>query len=201
MCSVKTSLAACACLRVKWLQSCPTLWDPMDCSLPGPSLHGILQARVLERVAISFSSGSLQEGAGSIPGLGTKISHVPGWLLNLKFLPDLGAWNVGVRVSAFCGFPSQPFIYLFKNYTHTHIHTHIFYLYLFIWLHKVLVEVHRIFSCRMWTLSCGMWDLVPWPEIRPSHPTLEVWSLNHWIMREVPYFIYLFIFTILASLE
>ena len=29
-------------------QSCPTLWDPMDCSLPGSSIHGILQARVLE---------------------------------------------------------------------------------------------------------------------------------------------------------
>ena len=39
-------------------QSCPTLWDPMDCSLPGSSLHGILQARILEWVAISFSRGS-----------------------------------------------------------------------------------------------------------------------------------------------
>ena len=39
-------------------QSCPTLCDPMDCSLPGSSLHGILQARVLEWVAISFSRGS-----------------------------------------------------------------------------------------------------------------------------------------------
>ena len=35
-------------------QSCPTLCDPRDCSLPGSSLHGILQARVLEWVAISF---------------------------------------------------------------------------------------------------------------------------------------------------
>ena len=34
-------------------QSCPTLWDPMDCSLSGPSVHGILQARILEWVAIS----------------------------------------------------------------------------------------------------------------------------------------------------
>ena len=39
-------------------QSCPTLWDPMDCSSPGFSIHGILQARVLEWVAISFSRGS-----------------------------------------------------------------------------------------------------------------------------------------------
>ena len=33
-------------------QSCPTLWDPVDCSLPGSSAHGIFQARVLEWVAI-----------------------------------------------------------------------------------------------------------------------------------------------------
>ena len=39
-------------------QSCPTLCEPMDCSLPGSSVHEILQARVLEWVAISFSRGS-----------------------------------------------------------------------------------------------------------------------------------------------
>ena len=39
---------------------CPILCDPMDCSLPGSSLHGILQARVQEWVAISFSRGSSQ---------------------------------------------------------------------------------------------------------------------------------------------
>ena len=36
-------------------QSCPTLSDPMDCSLPGSSVHGIFQARVLDWVAIAFS--------------------------------------------------------------------------------------------------------------------------------------------------
>ena len=39
-------------------QLCLTLCDPMDYSLPGSSLHGILQARILEWVAISFSRGS-----------------------------------------------------------------------------------------------------------------------------------------------
>ena len=39
-------------------QSCPTLWDSMDCSLPGSSLHGIFQARIQERVAIPSSRGS-----------------------------------------------------------------------------------------------------------------------------------------------
>ena len=36
-------------------QFCPTLSDPMDCSLPGSSIHGIFQARVLEWGAIAFS--------------------------------------------------------------------------------------------------------------------------------------------------
>ena len=39
-------------------QSCPTLCDPMDCSLSGSSIHGIFQTRVLEWIAISFSRGS-----------------------------------------------------------------------------------------------------------------------------------------------
>ena len=37
-------------------QSCPTLSDPMDCNLPGSSIHGIFQARVLEWGAIAFSN-------------------------------------------------------------------------------------------------------------------------------------------------
>ena len=39
-------------------QSCLTLCDPMDCSPPGSSVHGIFQARILEWVAIPFSGGS-----------------------------------------------------------------------------------------------------------------------------------------------
>jgi len=45
-----------AAAAAKSLQSCPTLCDPMDGSLPGSPVPGILQARTLERVAISFSS-------------------------------------------------------------------------------------------------------------------------------------------------
>ena len=43
-------------------QSCLTLCDLIDCSLPGPSVHGIFQAIVLEWMAISFSRGSSQPG-------------------------------------------------------------------------------------------------------------------------------------------
>ena len=45
-------------VKVLVAQSCPTLCDPMDCSPPGSSVHGILQARILEWVAIPFSRGS-----------------------------------------------------------------------------------------------------------------------------------------------
>ena len=47
-------------VKVKVAQSYPTLFDPMDCSLPGSSVHEIFQARILEWVAISFSRGSFQ---------------------------------------------------------------------------------------------------------------------------------------------
>ena len=43
------------------IQSCLTLRDPMDCSLPGSYIHGIFQARVLEWVAIAFSTNALDE--------------------------------------------------------------------------------------------------------------------------------------------
>ena len=46
--------------RAKLLQLCPTLWDPMDCSLPGSSVHGISQARILEWIAMLSFRGSSQ---------------------------------------------------------------------------------------------------------------------------------------------
>ena len=48
--------------RAKSLQSCLTLWNPTDCSPPGSSVHGILQARTLEWVAVPSSRGSSQPG-------------------------------------------------------------------------------------------------------------------------------------------
>ena len=54
----------------KVAQLCLTLSDPMDCSLPGSSIHGIFQARVLEWVAIAFSVGD-------------------GGLAAISFMPDL----------------------------------------------------------------------------------------------------------------
>ena len=53
-------------------QLCLTLCDYMDCSLPGSSIHGIFQARVLEWGAISFSRGSSQ------PRDRTQVFHIAG---------------------------------------------------------------------------------------------------------------------------
>ena len=55
-------------------QSCLTLCDPMDCSTPGTSVHGILQARILEWVAISFSRSSIQS-ANTRPGADCGSDH------------------------------------------------------------------------------------------------------------------------------
>ena len=49
-----------SCSVVSVAQSCPTLHDPVDCSLPGSSVHGILQGRILQWVATSSSRGSFQ---------------------------------------------------------------------------------------------------------------------------------------------
>ena len=65
---------------MKWsevTQSCSTLCDPVDCSPPGSSIHGILQARILELVAISFSKGS------SWPRDRTQVSRIAGRRFNL----------------------------------------------------------------------------------------------------------------------
>ena len=51
------TIAAAAAAAAKSLQSCPTLCDPIDGSPPGSPVPGILQARTLEWVAISFSNG------------------------------------------------------------------------------------------------------------------------------------------------
>ena len=63
--------------NVKVTQSCPTLCDPMDFSLLGFSVHGIIQARILEWVAISFSGGPSQ------PRDQTQVSCIAGDLFTI----------------------------------------------------------------------------------------------------------------------
>ena len=79
-------------VKVKWsevTQSCPTLCDPMDYSLPGFSVHGILQARILEWVTISFSRGSSQ------PRDQSQVSHIAGRCFNLWATREAGSLGLG----------------------------------------------------------------------------------------------------------
>ena len=74
---------------MKWsevAQSCLILCNPMDCSLPGSSVHGVFQARVLEWVAISFSRGS------SLPILNKSLFN-PLQYSGLENSMDRGAWQ------------------------------------------------------------------------------------------------------------
>ena len=96
----------------KWsevAQLCPTLCDPMDCSLPGSAVHGIFQARVLEWVAISFSRGSfwLRDRTQVSRIAGRRFTH---WATREDHMAAVGThylvgkWDIGERylLSGFC---------------------------------------------------------------------------------------------------
>ena len=67
-------------------QLCPTLWDRMDCSLPGSSVHGIFKTRILKWVAISFSRRS------SLPRDWTQVSHIVGRHFTVWATRELPSW-------------------------------------------------------------------------------------------------------------
>ena len=61
---------------VKVAQLCLPLCDPVDCSLPGSSVHGIFQVRILERIAISSSTGSSRARGGTrVSSIGRRILY------------------------------------------------------------------------------------------------------------------------------
>ena len=75
-------------------QSCPILYDPVDCSPPGSSVHGTLQARILEWAAIAFSRGSFQPRDGTCSFL-----HLLHWQMDSfptaqPGIPRLGRLNL-----------------------------------------------------------------------------------------------------------
>ena len=65
--------------------SCPTLSDPMDCSLPGSFLYGIFQARVLEWGATAFSKELPAPSSNPIP-----LTRLAQWPLNSHFVDQIG---------------------------------------------------------------------------------------------------------------
>ena len=91
-------------------QSCPTLNDPMDCSLPGSSIHGIFQARVLEWYAIAFSGKSSIESAKTRLGTDCGSDHE---LLIAKFRLKLK--KVGKTTRPFSSVQSLSSVQLFAT--------------------------------------------------------------------------------------
>ena len=92
-----------AAAAAKSLQSCPTLCDPIDSSPPGSPVPGILQARTLEWVAISFSSGYGFRYSQYSQGYGFSNGHVWMWELDYKksWMPkafELWCWRRLLRV-------------------------------------------------------------------------------------------------------
>ena len=132
-------------VKVLVAQSCPTLCDLMDCSLPGFSIYGILQTRILEWIVIFFSRRSSQ------PRDQTQVSCIASGFFTI--------WAATL---------------LFFN------------IYLFDCAGSVMACRSSAFRCGMWTLSCSIRELVPWPGTEPRPPPLGAQSLSHWTTREVP---------------
>ena len=93
----------CGCIYVHmYAQWCPTICDPMDSSPPDTSVHGILQARMLEWIAIFYSKGGL-------PDSGIKPESLVSLALGDRFFTTAP--------------PGKLYIYIYI-YTHTHTHTY-----------------------------------------------------------------------------
>ena len=123
------SLPLCACAQLL------SLWDPRDCSPPGSSVHGISQARIPERVAISFAKGSCR------PRDRTSVSCIG------KQIPERWA----TREAFTQGYISLPFPTAFFFFF-------FFYILLCPWNLGVLVEAVCICFLILWCMSI----LIPW---------------------------------------
>ena len=149
-------------------QSCLTFFDPMNCTPPSFSVHGIFHAGTLEWVAFSYSRGT------SWPRNRTRISHIScigRQVLNISTTnPSLLGAQLWCRILFFI--LTIYLVVLGLSCSTQALQS--------LWKHM------ESFSCGSWTLICGMWDLVPWPGIKPWPPALGAWSLSHWTTREVP---------------
>ena len=96
----------CRCVCVQSLQLCLTLCDPMDCSPPGSSVHGILQARILEWVAISFSRRPSQPRDGTHVSCTSPALAGGFLLLSHQGSQNMQVWNLKYRtVKLWMDFP------------------------------------------------------------------------------------------------
>ena len=103
----------CACVSAKSLQSCPALCDSMDCRLLGFSVHGILQARILEYVAMPSSRESFDPGIEPV----SFIFCIAGGFFTTEPLEKprirYRAWQI--NLSCLLHFVLQNFFFFFKE--------------------------------------------------------------------------------------
>ena len=135
-------------MKVLVAQLCPTLCDPMDCSLPGSSVHGILQGRILEWIAISFSRGSSQSRDR------TQVSCIAGRFFTI--------W--ATREACLCWGLREYFFedFFFPTWTIFEI---------FIEFVTILFLFYVLFFFFFGHDTCGL--LAPWPRIEPVPSALE----------------------------
>ena len=103
-------VCVCACTHARSVtQSCPILWDPKNCSPPGSSVHGILQAKMLEWVAMPSSRGSSQPRnwtcVSCIAGeffttWSPRMPYFHGLLAQYKFVEELSMWSCQFRLQS-----------------------------------------------------------------------------------------------------
>ena len=154
--------------KVKVILSCPTLFDPRDCSPPGSSVLGILQARKLEWVAIPCSKGSSQ------PRDWTRVFCIAGRFFTIWAIREaLSMYEEMPRVCAqwnhaFDWLIDWLILFIFGY----HGSFFFFFYYLFIWLHQVLGSL-------VWTHGIQFSD-------QASNPRHWQCRLRHWTSREVP---------------
>ena len=130
-------------------QSCLTLWNPMDCSPPGSSVHGISQARTLEWVTIFFSRGSLQ------PRDGTSFSCIGRWVLYDWATREAPHIYIYIHVCVYLQWMGtyQIFQLSWDVSIYTHIHTCIYvYAYTCMYVYIWWMGAYRIFQLS-WDVS------------------------------------------------
>ena len=88
-------------VKVLVAQSCPTLCDRMDYSSPAPSVHGILQSRILEWVAVLFSRGS------SRPRYKTEVSHIAGRFFTVRATREALKASENSHKQTRCKYPAR----------------------------------------------------------------------------------------------
>ena len=143
----------------KSLQLCPTLRDPMDCSLPGSSVRGILQAGVLQSVAMLSSRGSSQPRDWTRVSCNWQVGSLPlvppGKPRGPRLVTQIGLDNKYVLFSLQRVYKNWDLLPIFENWEFFHISIFLTSFEKFIDLVTVGHSFYKL-VCTGWELSCSL---------------------------------------------